>query len=80
MTLGLDGPTGAGRKRRGGAPPLSWVLAAIGALVIFAVGVGLGQALAENPTGGGTRTQVRTLVPDTLPPETVTVTVGVSGP
>ena len=52
--------------------PLAAVLAAI---VIFAVGVALGQALEENPGGGETRTSVRTLLPETLPAETVTVTV-----
>jgi hypothetical protein len=45
------------------------------AVVVFALGVGLGQALEESPRSGGTQTFVRTLTPETLPAETVTVTV-----
>lgn len=45
-------------------------------VVVFFVGLALGQALDDNPTGGGTQTLVRTLKPLPLPParETVTVT------
>jgi hypothetical protein len=44
--------------------------------VVFALGVALGEALHDNPSGGGTQTLVRTLKPLPLPPaqETVTVT------
>jgi hypothetical protein len=44
-------------------------------LVVFAAGVALGQALDDPSPPAGTRTSVRTLVPGTLSPETVTVTV-----
>jgi hypothetical protein len=47
-------------------------------LVVFALGIGLGQALNDNPEPGGTQTLVRTLEPLPLAPaarETVTVTV-----
>lgn len=52
------------------------VLVVLGAIVVvFAVGIALGQALHDNPSGG-TQTVVRTLKPLPLPParETVTVT------
>jgi hypothetical protein len=48
------------------------------ALVVFALGIGLGEALNDNPKPGGTQTLVRTLKPLPLAPaarETVTVTV-----
>ena len=47
------------------------------ALVAFAVGIALGEALHDNPQPGGTQTVVRTLKPLPLTPaarETVTVT------
>jgi hypothetical protein len=47
-------------------------------VVVFAIGVGLGQALNDNPQPGGRQTLVRTLEPLPLAPaarETVTVTV-----
>ena len=53
------------------------VLAAV-VLVVFALGVGLGQALNDNPQPGGQQTLIRTLKPLPLAPaarETVTVTV-----
>ena len=45
--------------------------------VVFAIGLALGEALHDNPSGGGTQTIVRTLQPLEVPParETVTVTV-----
>lgn len=54
---------------------LAWGVALLGAVVLFAVGVALGQALEENRGGGGTQTSIRTLEPETLPAQTVTVTV-----
>jgi hypothetical protein len=45
------------------------------AVVVFAVGIGFGQALESDSGDGGTSTYVRTLAPETLPPETATVTV-----
>jgi hypothetical protein len=47
-------------------------------VVVFGLGIGLGQALNDNPKTGGTQTLVRTLRPLPLAPaarETVTVTV-----
>ena len=49
-----------------------------GLLVVFAVGIALGEALRDNPRPGGTQSLVRTLHPLPLAPaarETVTVTV-----
>jgi hypothetical protein len=54
------------------------ILIAAAVLVVFVVGIGLGQALNDNPKTGGTQTLVRTLEPLPLAPaarETVTVTV-----
>ena len=45
------------------------------ALVVFAAGVALGQALDDSSPPEGTRTSVRTLEPGTLSAETVTGTV-----
>jgi hypothetical protein len=52
-----------------------WGIRFAAALVVFAVGVALGQALDDSTPPAGTRTSVRTLVPGTLKAETVTVTV-----
>jgi hypothetical protein len=60
------------RKRRA-VRLLLWL--ALG-LVVFGVGVALGEALHDNPTPGGRQTVVRTLRPRPIPSETVTVTVG----
>jgi hypothetical protein len=53
------------------------VAGAIVLVVVFGVGLALGQALDDNPSSGDTQTLVRTLKPLELPParETVTVTV-----
>ena len=54
------------------------VAAAVGAVVVFAIGVAVGESLHDNPQPGGTQTLVRTLKPLPLAPaarETVTVTV-----
>ena len=50
------------------------------AVVVFALGVALGQALEDNPRGGETQTRVRTLEPLQLPPARVTATVTSTGP
>ncbi len=52
-----------------------WALRAAALLLVFAAGIALGQALDDSSAPAGTRTSVRTLVPGTLSPETVTVTV-----
>jgi len=52
--------------------------AVVGAAVVFAVGIAVGESLHDNPSPGGTQTLVRTLKPLPLAPaarETVTVTV-----
>jgi hypothetical protein len=54
------------------------ILIAVAVLVVFAVGIAVGEALNDNPKPGGTQTLVRTLKPLPLAPaarETVTVTV-----
>jgi hypothetical protein len=54
------------------------VLLVVGVVVVFAVGVAVGEALHDNPKPGGTQSLVRTLQPLPLTPaarETVTVTV-----
>ena len=54
------------------------ILLGAAVLVVFAIGVGLGQALDDNPAPGGKQTLIRTLQPLPLAPaarETVTVTV-----
>jgi hypothetical protein len=53
------------------------LLAAIGLLLVFGVGVAVGEAIHDNPKPGGMQTLVRTLRPVPLAPaalETVTVT------
>jgi hypothetical protein len=52
-----------------------WTLRAAGLLIVFAIGIALGQALDDSSPPSGTETSIRTLVPATLSPETVTVTV-----
>jgi hypothetical protein len=52
--------------------------AVVGVVIIFVVGVAVGESLHDNPKPGGTQTLVRTLRPLPLAPaarETVTVTV-----
>jgi hypothetical protein len=63
------------RPRRGRRRLGTWALRLAGLLVIFAIGVALGQALDDASPPAGTRTSVRTLAPGTLSAETVTVTV-----
>ena len=52
-----------------------WGVRAAAVLVVFAIGVALGQALDDSSAPTGSRTSVRTLVPGTLNAKTVTVTV-----
>jgi hypothetical protein len=58
------------RRRRPARRRLVWWV--LGIVVVFAVGVALGQALDDNPRQGSTTTQNQTF---TLPPESSTVTV-----
>jgi hypothetical protein len=61
-----------GRGRRRAA---RWALRAAGLLIVFAVGVALGQTFDDSSAPTGTNTSIRTLAPVTLSAETVTVTV-----
>jgi hypothetical protein len=56
------------------------VLLAAAVVVVFAIGVALGQALHDNPKPGGAHTVVRTLSPLPIAPAQETVTVTVSQP
>jgi hypothetical protein len=52
-------------------------LIAVGLVLVFVVGIAVGEALHDNPSPGGTQTLVRTLEPLPLAPAaqgTVTVT------
>jgi hypothetical protein len=62
------------RRRRRGWSPLKLVLLAAGVVVIFALGVALGQATGSDVEPGPSRTTVRTIVPVAATRETVTVT------
>jgi hypothetical protein len=53
----------------------TWAFRGALVVIVFAAGLALGQALDDSSPPAGTRTSVRTLVPGTLVPETVTVTV-----
>ena len=64
------------RPQKNARRPLgTWALRSAAVLIVFAAGVALGQALDDSSPPSGTRTSVRTLVPETLSAETVTVTV-----
>ncbi|HXH87744.1 MAG TPA: hypothetical protein VNI55_03970 [Gaiellaceae bacterium] len=66
-------------RRRRRRSPIWRPLAAVAAgLLVLIVGIAIGRALEDGPEPGGTRTSVRTLKPQPLPPaaKTVTVTVG----
>jgi len=62
-------------RRRRRRPVARWLLRAAGLLIVFAVGIALGQTLDDSSAPSGTQTSVRTLAPVTLSAETVTVTV-----
>jgi hypothetical protein len=64
------------RRMRRRRPLLRLLIGLAVIAVVFALGLALGEALHDNPSGGGTQTLVRTLKPLPLPParETVTVT------
>ena len=65
--------TPARRRRR--RPVSRWLLRAAGLLVVFAIGIAVGQTLDDSSAPAGTQTSVRTLAPETLTTATVTVTV-----
>jgi hypothetical protein len=60
------------QRRRRKSSTIRRVLWAVLLVLVFAVGIALGQALEDNPQPGSTITQDQTL---TLPPESATVTV-----
>ena len=63
--------TAAGRRRRK-SPARRAILWSLVFVLVFAVGIALGEALQDNPRPGKTTTQSRTF---TLQPESQTVTV-----
>jgi hypothetical protein len=65
------------RRRRRRSAWWRRLLVVLAAVLLFGVGLALGEALHDNPTPGGTQTIVRTLHPLPLAPaaaKTVTVT------
>jgi hypothetical protein len=78
MTRSYRTPARRRAERRTGRKIGVALLVAVAGLVIFALGIGLGRAIEENPEPGGTITQVRTLRPLPLAPERETVTVTVT--
>jgi ABC-type Fe3+ transport system permease subunit len=61
------------RRRRRQAELRRWGIAVAAALIVFGLGVALGQALHDNPKPGGTVTLERTLsLPSAPPGSTVT--------
>ncbi len=60
------------RRRRRQRRPLRPVLLGLVVLLVFAIGIALGEALNDNPSPGHSTTQSRTF---TLRPESGTVTV-----
>ncbi len=71
-------------ERRRPKPARRGLLVLGGLAVAFAIGIGLGESLHDNPTDGGTQTLVRTLDPLALVPvagsDTVAVTVTTEAP
>lgn len=70
------------RERRPPRPsrrsPVRAILTFLAFLLVLLVGISVGRALEDGPSPGGTRTEVRTLVPRPLPPAAGTVTVTVT--
>jgi hypothetical protein len=62
----------AASRRRKKRPLRRWIVGGLVCVLVFAVGIALGEALDDNPGPGHTRTLERTF---TLAPESATVTV-----
>ena len=63
----------ARRRQRRRAELVRWAIVALVAVVVFGLGVALGQALHDNPNPSGTVTLERTLsIPSVPPGSTVT--------
>jgi hypothetical protein len=61
------------RRRRRQAELTRWGIVVLAALLVFALGIALGQALHDNPSPGDTVTLERTLrIPSVPPGSTVT--------
>jgi hypothetical protein len=63
------------RRQRRRRPVIRLLVGLLVLVVVFGLGLALGEALHDNPSGGGTQTLVRTLKPLPLPPARETVTV-----
>ena len=61
------------------SPLVRLALGLASAVFLLLVGISVGRALEDGPDPGGTRTNVRTLEPEQLPPAARTVTVTVTG-
>jgi len=70
-----------GRRRQEARWRSAWSVRAALILLVFALGIALGEALHDNPSPGGDRTYVRRLRVREVgsPPRTVTVTVTSAG-
>jgi hypothetical protein len=64
--------TASARRRRRKRPVGRWIVGGLLCVLVFAVGIALGEALNDNPGPGHTKTLQRTF---TLAPESATVTV-----
>lgn len=76
MTVATQRP----RRQRRRRPWLRVLVAAALLGVIFALGVALGQAIADDSVPEGVTTETRTIVPVAATRETVTVTTTVTTP
>jgi len=63
------------RPRRDRRPLGTWAVRIAALVVVFVIGVAIGQAMDDASPPAGTNTSIRTLEPATLSAETVTVTV-----